>query len=54
MLEYNQFDTDVEATTVMKVNIIGAGIAGLSAGCYGSWAPGSVNHIAPLFAYLYL
>jgi len=25
MLQYSQFDTDVEATTVMKMNIIGAG-----------------------------
>jgi len=34
MLQYNQFDTYVEVTTMKKVNIVGAGIAGLSAGCY--------------------
>ena len=34
MLQYSQLDTRVEVTTVKKVNIIGAGIAGLSAGCY--------------------
>jgi phytoene dehydrogenase-like protein len=34
MLQYNQYDTDVEATIMKKVNVIGSGIAGLSAGCY--------------------
>ena len=34
MLQYNQSNTNVELMTTKKVNIIGAGIAGLSAGCY--------------------
>lgn len=34
LLQYNQFDTHVEITSMKKVNIVGAGIAGLSVGCY--------------------
>jgi phytoene dehydrogenase-like protein len=34
MLQCNQFDTHYEVTIMKKVNIVGAGIAGLSAGCY--------------------
>jgi phytoene dehydrogenase-like protein len=34
MLQYNQSNTDVKVTVMKKVNIIGSGVAGLSAGCY--------------------